>query len=124
MGQGQMELNDFLGGLFDKLPPTQKKAPKPATSVITQETRKESHGKTDKLTMHKAVIETLGSKELTANEIAAEMHKAGLLPYPARAIIQPRITELVQAGQVEAVGKKLDTETDRKVAVYKVVQDV
>lgn len=122
MGQGQMELNDFLGGLFDKLPPApKKKAPKPATSVITQETRKESHEKTDKLTLRKAVIETLGSKELTANEIAAEMHKAGRLPYPARAIIQPRITELVQEGVLEAVGKKLDTETERTVAVYKVV---
>ena len=118
----QMELNDFLGDLFGKLPAApKKKTPKPATSVITQETRKESNKKTDKQTMHKAVIETLGGKELTANEIAAEMHKAGLLPYPARAIIQPRITELVHAGVIETVGKKLDAETDRTVAVYKAV---
>ena len=71
--------------------------------------------------MHKAVIETLGDKKLTAQEIAVEMHKAGLLPYPARAIIQPRITELVQEGVIETVGKKLCTVTDRKVAVYKAV---
>lgn len=113
----QQNLNDFLGELFKQQP--KKKTRKQATSAITKETRKESFEKTEKQPLRMQVLETLGQRSLTAREIAIEMHKDGLLPYPARAVIQPRITELVEAGWLEAVGTKLDTETERKVAVYK-----
>ena len=118
---GQTSIDDFLGALIAQQPKRKAKTPKPATSAITKGTRINSYKKTEKQPLRQLVLETLGSQELTAREIAVEMHKLGLLPYPARAVIQPRITELVEAGLIEAVGAKLDTETDRKVAVYKVV---
>lgn len=97
------------------------KTAKPATSGITKATRITSYKKTEKQPLRQLVLETLDGKQLTAREIAVEMHAKGLLPYPARAIIQPRITELVESGVIEAVDIKHDEETDRKVAVYKVV---
>lgn len=115
----QQNLNDFLGELFKQQP--KKKTRKQATSAITKETRKESFEKTDKQPLRMQVLETLGQRSLTAREIAIEMHKDGLLPYPARAVIQPRITELVELGMLETVYTKLDTETGRRVAVYKAV---
>lgn len=117
--KGQTNINDFLNGLLEQQP--KKKTPKPATSAITKGTRIMSYKQTDKQPLRQLVLETLSGSQLTAREIAVEMHARGLLPYPARAVIQPRITELVEAGIIEAVGTKLDTETDRKVAVYKVV---
>jgi hypothetical protein len=94
---------------------------KPATSAITKATRINSYKKTEKQPMRQLVVEVLGDKELTAREIAIEMHARGLIPYPARAVIQPRVTELVEAGELVAVSEKMDEATNRKVAVYKVV---
>lgn len=123
--QGQTTINDFLGALIAQQPTARtqrkEKATKKATSKITKETRIQSYRQTEKQPLRQLVLDALGSNELTAREIAVEMYNRGLLPYPARAIIQPRITELVEAGVIEAVGMKLDTETERKVAVYKVV---
>lgn len=118
--KGQTSIDDFLGELL-KQPAKKKPTKKQATSAITKGTRIVSYKKTEKQPLRTAVVETLGNNELTAREIAVEMHKRGLIPYPARAVIQPRITELVLAGALVAVGEKLDTETDRKVAVYKAV---
>lgn len=36
--------------------------------------------------------------------------------------VRPRLTELVQMGKIEIIGKKLDTETDRNTSVYQVVR--
>lgn len=118
--KGQTSIDDFLGTLINQQP-TRKKAAKPATSAITKGTRIMSYKQTDKQPMRQHVLDTLGNSALTAREIAVDMHQRGLLPYPARAIIQPRITELVEAGVIMAIGTKLDEETERKVAVYKVV---
>lgn len=111
----QMTVGDYLEQM------AKPKTPKPATSAITKATRITSYKQTEKQPLRQRVLDTLGNSELTAREIAVEMHKRGLIPYPARAVIQPRITELVEAGVIEAVDVKLDTETERKVAVYKVV---
>lgn len=118
---GQTSLDDFLGTLIKQQPARRPKTPKPATSAITKGTRIASYKQTEKQPKRQLVLEVLTGRELTAREIAAEMHKMGVLPYPARAVIQPRITELVEAGVIEAIGTKLDAETERKVAVYKVV---
>lgn len=115
---GQISIDDYLGTLIDQMP---KKAQKKATSAITKETRIMSYKQTEKQAKRQLVLDALGSNELTAREIAVELHSRGLLPYPARAVIQPRITELVEDGIITATGKKYDPETERKVAVYKVV---
>lgn len=36
--------------------------------------------------------------------------------------VRPRLTELVQMGKVEIIGKKLDRATDRSTSVYQVVR--
>lgn len=118
--KGQTTLDDFLGGLMASVPP-KPKARKKATSTITEETRILSYKQTEKQPLRQRVLDTLDGHEMSAREIAVEMHKRGLIPYPARAVIQPRITELVEAGVIKAVGDKWDTMTERKVAVYKVV---
>lgn len=119
---GQTSIDDFLGALLEQQPSRQKKkTQKPATSKTTKATRIESYTKTEKQPKRQQVLDVLSGKQLTAREIAVEMYETGVLPYPARAIIQPRITELVEAGTIEAIGKKWDRETERNVAVYKVV---
>lgn len=119
---GQTSIDDFLGALLDQQPSRpKKKTAKPATSAITKATRIESYTKTEKQPKRQQVLEVLNKQQFTAREIAVEMYETGILPYPARAIIQPRITELVEAGIIEVVGKKWDKETERNVAVYKVV---
>lgn len=37
--------------------------------------------------------------------------------------VQPRLTELVQDGLIEVVGKRLDSVTKRRVAVYRLIKD-
>jgi hypothetical protein len=117
----QMELNDFLGNLISSAPARKPKATKTATSEITKATRIVSYKKTEKQPVYQIIVEILTGKSLTALEIAVTMYKLGYIPYPARAIVQPRVTELVEAGVIEAIGKKYDEETERNVAVYKVV---
>lgn len=115
--RGQMTIGDFLGMQPESKP---RKANR-ATSSITLQTRRASHDATDKAALSNRVLAVLYEKELTAREIAQEMYRLGYIAYPERAVIQPRITELVQAGLVEATGKKRDEVTQRTVAAYKVV---
>lgn len=103
----QMTLYDFL-----------KPCKKPATSATTAKTRRESHKKTKKTKMYEKVLTALGNEVLTAREIAIRLYDAGAIEYPARAVVQPRITELVENGTIEVVGKKYDSQTERNVAQY------
>lgn len=115
--QGQTNIYDFLG-MNEPQARKVKTSRKPATSNITKETRKASYEKTKTQPLKEKVLKVLEGKKLTAREIALEMHSCGWLPYPARAIIQPRITELVEAGEIKVAEDKQDTLTHRKVAVY------
>ena len=92
---------------------------------ITQETRRESYEKTAKSNMQGHVLRVLQSCELplTAREVAVQLYTEHIIPYPERSVIQPRITELVEAGKVRAVGKVYDQVTDRNVAAYQLVEE-
>lgn len=92
--------------------------------MITQETRRESNQKTDRVNMQGHVLRVLQSCELplTAREIAIQLCTEHIIPYPERSVIQPRITELVSDGKVVAVGKVYDQVTDRNVAAYKILE--
>lgn len=95
------------------------KTPKPAVSKVTAETRRESHHKTDKQHLKAAVLTVLKNHgALTAKEIGTILCASGVVAYPTRSAIQPRLTELVQDGKVRVVGKTEDKTTQRKVAVY------
>lgn len=93
-----------------------------ATSAITQQTRRESNQKTDRKTLQAEILKMLREETaLTARECAAILCSKGFIPYPERAMIQPRLTELVQDGKIEVCGKTFDAVTSRTVAVYKAV---
>lgn len=90
---------------------------------VTEETRRESHKQVDKDTLYKYIVEVLqGDVKLTAHEIAVIMYDKGLLVYPVRQSVAPRLTELVQCGIVKADGKKYDPVTKRHVATYRLVR--
>ena len=90
---------------------------------ITKDTRRESYEKLDSATLHKLILEVFckNNAALTAKEIAYELYKSGYVPYPVRQAVAPRITELVAAGKIIAVGKEYDAETGRNVAAYRLV---
>ena len=92
-------------------------------SSITKETRKESYEKLDSATIRQLCLDVLSNgKPTTAKEIAVILHERHLIPYPVRQAVAPRLTELMQEGKVEAVDKVYDPETERNVAVYRLVK--
>lgn len=88
---------------------------------IPKETRRESYG---------AVLPTVAARqnmvlmilresgEMTAQEIATELHRRGLTPSDERNFAAPRLTELRKAGAVEVTGKKVCGKTGRNVTVW------
>ncbi len=92
------------------------------SSRITRQTRRESNQQVDRKTIHKLVLDQLSYGDMTAREIGAVLYRHGLVPTPSRQQVQPRLTELVQDGLIEVVGKRLDSVTKRRVAVYHLVE--
>ena len=60
--------------------------------------------------------------ELTAQEIATELHRRGYIPSDERNFTAPRLTELRKDGKVTPVGKKICDKTGRTVTVWAVVR--
>lgn len=93
---------------------------------IPKETRRESY---------EAILPTLTARQkivlqilrecgdLTAQEIADELHRRGVTPTNERNFAAPRLTELAAAGLVQAVGKKICGKTGRKVSVWSAVME-
>ena len=57
-------------------------------------------------------------KGRTAKQIAVIMYKKGVIPTAERNFTAPRLTELVEKGEVEPIGKTLCEYTGKKVTVY------
>ena len=83
------------------------------------------------------LLETIGDRQqvvvdylkesdepLSASEIAYGLYTNGLVPTPERNSVHPRLTELAKLGIVRVVGKEKDLITNRKVAVYELVEGV
>lgn len=84
-------------------------------SGITSETRRESYYKVDTLTRQKVILQAFRELgDMTARECAAHLGFTDLNG------VKPRITELCQKGQLDAVAKRKDPLTNRNVAVYRV----
>ena len=91
-------------------------------SRITKETRKESYEKLDSATLRQKILDILSNGvALSAKDIAVILHNRHLIPYPVRQAVAPRLTELVEEGLVEVWGKTYDTDTERNVAAYRLV---
>jgi len=91
---------------------------------IPQETRRESYeaAKQDAAARRRVILEILTEHPdgLTAREVAVELHRRGITPTDERNFAAPRLTELKDAGKIEAVGKKPCAHSGRNVAVWAV----
>lgn len=55
---------------------------------------------------------------MTAQEVACELHKRGYTPSNERNFAAPRITELKEAGAIDATGKKMCSTSGRSVTIW------
>lgn len=87
------------------------------STAILEQCQMESYQitKPDIPTRRKEILKALDIFDMTAREIAYKLN------YKDLNAVKPRITELVQDGLVEVVGKRFDEMTQRKVSVYRAV---
>nr|DAD75963.1 MAG TPA: dissimilatory sulfite reductase D [Siphoviridae sp. ctX926] len=90
---------------------------------ITRQTRRESYEKTDGRNIKKLILDQLAYGDMTAREVAAVLYRHGLVPTSERQQVQPRMNDLQNDGLIEVVGKRLDSVTKRRVAVYRLIKD-
>ena len=86
--------------------------------VTTYDTRSESNGKVDRQKRYAQIKGILTGKQMTAKEVAVEMHRLGYTDNDDRNNAAPRLTELAQNGTVEPIGRKKCAWTGKMVAVY------
>lgn len=79
---------------------------------ITNMTRRESYIRRP-TPRQKQILIVLGSRELTARQMAVEMGFSDLNS------VKPRLTELKEAGLIAAVGMAYDKTTERNVAIWR-----
>lgn len=91
-------------------------------SKITLETRRQSYDEILETLgpRYRAILEELQESggEATARELAVALWKKGKIPTPERNFVHPRLTELMEAGIVEPLHKKVCGITGKMVAVY------
>lgn len=85
--------------------------------VIATLTRRESHAKVDKFTRKAKILVALQAGPMTARCVMQ------VLGYNDLNSVRPRITELVQEGQVVETGTVCDPISGRKVVIYALKED-
>jgi len=91
---------------------------------VTKSTRKESYESLDKENLYRNIVDVLtGNARLTAREISVVLYSRGLVEYPVRQAVAPRLTELVNMGVIKVDGKIYDYKTQRNVAAYRLVAE-
>ena len=91
---------------------------------ITKETRLESFEQISLVAdiRKRMIMDVLNEwGELSAQEIAQELFKRGLIPSDERNFTAPRLTELRKEGKVRPTDKKYCAKTGRKVTVWVLV---
>lgn len=81
---------------------------------ISKECRKESYIQRP-LSRKKQILQIMGDKEMTARQVCRLMKHTDLN------FVRPRMTEMVEEGLLEVVGKAYDKATERNVSVYKAI---
>jgi hypothetical protein len=91
---------------------------------ITRETRRQSYDGIlpERGERCRIILETLGSRQMTVEEITDELVANGSIKYYDRNFVAPRLTELKQAGVVEAVGKRPSKRTGKNTAVWAAIR--
>ncbi len=82
------------------------------------EARHEAHERVDKQKRYKEIESILEGKQLTAKQIAVAMYEEGYTPTTERNFSAPRLTEMLNKGKVDIVGKAVCEYTGRTVSVY------
>lgn len=93
---------------------------------IPKETRLESYEKITPVAeiRKKMILNILRTHgEMTAQELAVELHKHGYIPSDERNFTAPRLTELRKDGKVKPTGKKQCDKTGRTVTIWAVVNE-
>lgn len=93
---------------------------------IPKETRRQSHAaiKPNKAARQAAVMAVLlECGDMTAQEVATELHRRGFVSSDERNYAAPRLTELYKAGRVRPAGKKICSKTGRSVTVWTARQE-
>ena len=90
----------------------------------TTETRRESYHATLPKTPRRRelILNALDGRQMTASEIAEELHRLGFIRYYDRNFVAPRLTELEDDGLVRTVGKRMCERTGKREAVYERVK--
>lgn len=90
-------------------------------SKTTKETRRASYEDTLPKVKDRArlILETLGKREMTVNEITAELVASGIIPYFNRNYVAPRMTELKDMNVVETCGRRKSALSERTEAVWR-----
>lgn len=90
----------------------------------TLETRAEAHEQVDKRKRYSQIIETMSESNfpMSAKEIAVVMANKGYIPTSERNFVAPRLSEMMEEGIVEPVGKIKCAWTGKKVTIYKLLQ--
>ena len=91
---------------------------------IAQQTRRESYEAVKPVIMIRraVILDILGEREMTANEIAEALYARGVTTFYERNFAAPRLTELRAEGRVEIVGKRYSHKTGRNISVWKRVE--
>lgn len=82
---------------------------------ISKECRKESYTQRP-LNRKKQILQIMGDKEMTARQVCRKMKHTDLN------FVRPRLTEMVEEGLLEVVGKAYDKATERNVSVYRRIE--
>lgn len=92
---------------------------------ITKETRRQSYDGIlpERGRRCRIILETLGDREMTVEEITDELVRKGEIAYYDRNFVAPRLTELKEEGVVEVVGKKPSRRTGKNTAIWAVKKE-
>lgn len=79
-------------------------------------------------TQYEQILTVLGDNKMTVSEIAEGLWEKGIIPFPMRQLIHPRICEMLENGEITVAtddpeqgiknGKRKDKNTNIKVTVY------
>lgn len=93
------------------------------SSRTTKQTRRASNQEVRRDKKNRMILEQLSYGPATAREIAVILHRQGRTLTEERNETAPRLTEMMQNGIVEVCGKRKDSKTGRKAAIYRIVED-
>ncbi len=94
-------------------------------STVTEQTRREAHEKIKpKIPPRQSMVLALflSGGEYTVDEAVDKLWKGGLIAYPDRNFVAPRITELLHKHKLEVAGKKKSPRSTRQVAIFRATE--